>query len=211
MDRQMAPSGARVPLIGLIGPIGSGKSTVAGFLAKLGATVVDADRLTREMMSPGKPLTEEIIRHFGPEFRLPDGSLDRSGLGRLVFSDPVRLAELESIVHPAVNARLFGLVAEAGALGPSAVVLEAIKLVEAGFAKECDEVWLLVCDPATQFARLIGRGMDESDARQRIAAQAESLPLWRASATRVVDTGGSLPDLERVVAATFADTLRSLT
>ena len=201
------PSPKRVPLIGLIGPIGCGKSTVAGWLAERGAAVIDADELTLELMAPGTPLTEAIVDRFGPEFRLPDGLLDRAALGRLVFSDRGRLAELEGLVHPVFDDRLHRLVEEMSAAGPTAVVLEAIKLVEAGQAAACDEVWLIVCDPEAQLARLIGRGMPESDARQRVAAQADSLASWQAAATRVIRTDGAPAAVARAVAAAFEEVL----
>jgi dephospho-CoA kinase len=201
------PSPKRVPTIGLIGPIGCGKSTVAGWLAARGAAVIDADDLTRELMAPGTPLTEAIIDHFGAELRRADGSLDRAALGRLVFSDAAKLAELEALVHPIFDQRLQRVVQVATAGAPTAVVLEAIKLVEAGHAAECDEVWLVVCDPAAQLARLVDRGMSESDARQRVAAQADSLPSWRAAATRVIRTDGTPAEAERAVDAAFQDVL----
>jgi dephospho-CoA kinase len=196
-------------LIGLIGPIGCGKSTVAGWLAERGAVVVDADELTRQVMSPGAPVTESIIARFGGEYRRPDGSLDRTALGRLVFSDPARLAELESIVHPTVARLEREVIRAADARRPVAIVLEAIKLVEAGHAPWCDEVWLVVCEPEAQLARLTGRGMDECDARQRIAAQAASLPSWRAAATRTIRTDGSLADAERDVDAALEEAAAS--
>ena len=90
-----------------------------------------------------------------------------------------------------------------------AIVLEAIKLVEAGHAPWCDEVWLVVCEPEAQLARLTGRGMDECDARQRIAAQAASLPSWRAAATRTIRTDGSLADAERDVDAALEEAAAS--
>jgi dephospho-CoA kinase len=191
--------GTRAPVIGVIGPIGSGKSTVSARLAERGAVVVDADQLTRQLMTPSAGLTEEIIARFGVEFRLPDGSLDRAALGRLVFSDVDRLAELESIVHPVVEELERATILAADSRGPVAIVVEAIKLVEAGHAGWCDEVWLVVCAPDTQLARLVGRGMPETDARQRIAAQAASLPLWHAAATRVIETDGTLDEVRAAV------------
>jgi dephospho-CoA kinase len=195
-------------LIGLIGPIGAGKSTVAGWLAERGAVVVDADELTRQLMSPGAPVTESIIARFG-EYRRTDGSLDRAALGRLVFSDSARLAELESIGHPAVGRVEREAIRAADSRRPEAIVLEAIKLVEAGHAAWCDEIWLVVCDPEAQLARLTGRGMDECDARQRIAAQAASLPSWRAAATRTIRTDGSRADSERAVEAALEEAAAS--
>jgi dephospho-CoA kinase len=193
--------GTRAPLIGIIGGIGSGKSTVAARLASRGAVVIDADELTRELMAPGTPVTASILARFGDEFRRPDGSLDRAALGRLVFSDPGRLAELESIVHPAVGELERERIRAADAGRPAAIVVEAVKLVEAGHAGWCDEVWLVVCEPEAQLARLIGRGMAEPDARQRIAAQAASMPLWRSAATRIVRTDGSLAEVDKKVDA----------
>jgi dephospho-CoA kinase len=191
--------GTNSPLIGLIGPIGSGKSTVAARLVELGSVVIDADALTRRLMATGTPLADAIIARFGEEFRSPDGSIDRIALGRLVFSETARLAELESIVHPAVAELEREMILAADARRPAAVVLEAIKLVEAGHAKWCDEVWLVICEPDIQLSRLVGRGMSEPDARQRIAAQTASLPLWRSAASAVIRTDGSREVVNREV------------
>jgi dephospho-CoA kinase len=201
------PLGTRAPLIGLIGPIGCGKSTVAGFLAERGAAVVDADQLTRDLMSPGSAVTESILARFGESYRRNDGSLDRAALGRLVFSDPDRLAELESIVHPAVEQLSREVIRAADAGRPTVIVLEAIKLVEAGHARWCNEVWLVVCDPEIQAARLAARGMADADARQRIAAQSASLPVWRAAATRTIRTDGSLTEVSLAVNTALDDML----
>jgi dephospho-CoA kinase len=180
---------------------------VARFLADRGAAVIDADRLTLELMAPGTPLTEAIVSNFGPAYRRSDGSLDRRALGRLVFSDPARLAELEALVHPIFSERLLRVIAEAGAAEPTAVVLEAIKLVESGHAEACDEVWLVICEPEAQLSRLIKRGVNSADAQQRIAAQEDSLALWHAAATRTIHTDGSPADVEAVVSAAFDDLL----
>ncbi len=209
-----APGGARsgrgalgtsVPVLGLIGPIGCGKSTVAGWLAEEGAVVLDADELTRTAMEPGTPLTESSVSRFGAEFRRPDGSLDREALGWLVFSDPARLAELESLVHPAVERLEREAIRAADMRRPPAIVLEAIKHVEAGHAAWCDQVWLVICEPALQFERLVGRGMAPEDARQRVAAQAVSMPLWRSAATRTIRTDGTMEEVRVLVAEAFAE------
>ena len=197
--------GTRAPLIGLIGPIGCGKSTVAGNLADRGAAVIDADQLTRDVMSPAAPATESILARFGERYRRPDGSLDRAALGRLVFSDPARLAELEAIVHPAVEQLERDSIRSADARRPVAIALEAVKLVEAGHAPWCDEIWLVLCDPEAQLARLTGRGMTEADARQRIAAQVGSLPAWRAAATRTIRTDGSREEVALAVDAALKE------
>jgi dephospho-CoA kinase len=205
------PAGDRPPtktlLIGLIGPIGAGKSTVAGWLAARGVVVIDADKLTRELMAPGTPVTAAVFERFGERFRLPDGSLDRRGLGRLVFSDPESLSSLEAIVHPAINLMLERIVRKTGEQGPPAMALEAVKLVEAGHAAHCDEVWLITCDPAAQLVRLVGRGMSKVDALQRIEAQAPSLPLWQAAATRTIGTDGSRQEVESAVARALDEAL----
>jgi dephospho-CoA kinase len=158
-------------------------------------------------MAPGTLVTAAVFARFGEQFRLPDGSLDRRALGRLVFSDPESLAALESIVHPAINELLDRIVRETGDHGPQAMALEAVKLVEAGHAEHCDEVWLITCDPAAQLARLVGRGMSKFDALQRIEAQAPSLPLWQAAATRTIGTDGSRQEVESAVARALDEAL----
>jgi dephospho-CoA kinase len=199
--------GTSVPVLGLIGPIGCGKSTVAGWLAEESAAVLDADDLTRAAMAAGTPLTETIVTRFGAEFRRPDGSLDRVALGRLVFSDPGRLAELESIVHPAVERLERDAIRAADLRRPSAIILEAIKLVEAGHATWCDEIWLVLCEPAAQLERLVARGMAPEDARQRVAAQTASMPLWRSAATRTIRTDGTPEEVRALVVRAFGELL----
>lgn len=177
--------------IGLTGPIGCGKSTVAGWLGERpGVVVIDADLVAREVVEPGEPALEAVYARFGDALRRPDGSLDRAALGRIVFSDQDALRDLEAIVHPAVRQRILAALAEAAADGAEAVVIEAIKLVEGGLAALCDEVWFVTCDPNVQRDRLIGRGSSPQDADQRVAAQAGIDDRVRPAATRVIDSSG---------------------
>ena len=176
--------------IGITGPIGCGKSQVARWLADRGAVVIDADVVAREATAPGTRAHAAILRRFGAPVTSPDGTLDRTALGRVVFGDPAALRTLEGIVHPEVRPRILEVIADAETSLAPAVVVEAIKLVEGGLAGLCDEVWLVACEPACQLERLLGRGMTEADASQRMAAQAGMVDRLRPEATRVIDTSG---------------------
>lgn len=185
-------------LIGLTGPIGCGKSTVARWLAEAGAAAIDADVIAREVTAPGTPAHDAVLERFGDAVRATDGTLDRAALAQIVFADPERLRELEAIVHPAVRPALLERVAAAETAGSPAVVIEAIRLVEGGLAELCDEVWLVTCGPAEQRERLAGRGTGRDDAEHRIAAQAGLAERLRPAANRVIDTSGP-PDAVRTV------------
>jgi len=186
-------------VIGLTGPIGGGKLTVAAWLADLGATTVDADVVAREVVALGEPALDQVIEAFGPDVVSPDGSLDRAALGRIVFTDPEALARLESIVHPAVRPRSIDCIAGATRDGAPAVVVEAIKLVEGGLAALCDEVWLVVCDATAQRDRLTARGADAADTDARIAAQSDIVDRLLPAATRVIDTSETADDTRTAV------------
>jgi dephospho-CoA kinase len=190
--------------IGVTGPIGCGKSTVAGWLRDLGAVVVDADAIARTVTAPGEPALAAVLERFGGTYGRPDGTLDRAALGRLVFSDSAALRDLEAIVHPAVRPRIEAAVAAATDGGAAAVVVEAIKLVEAGYGDECDEIWLVTCDPDAQRQRLVGRGLPADDADQRIAAQADSAARLAPRATRIIDTSADKATTRRRVAEAWA-------
>lgn len=200
-------STGRTLRIGITGPIGCGKSQVVRWLAELGVAVVDADAVSREVTAPGHPAHDVILRRFGSTVARPDGTLDRAALGRVVFADPAALRELEAIVHPAVRPRILEAIDAAERDGAPAVAVEAIKLVEGGLAAMCDEVWLVVCGPASQLERLAARGMSAADAEQRTAAQAGLPERLRSSATRVVDTSGGLMETRGLVVQALAEAI----
>jgi dephospho-CoA kinase len=177
--------------IGITGPIGCGKSTVARWLGERGGVrVIDADHEARLVLAPGTPEVEAVYARFGGALRRPNGELDRAALGRIVFGDEAALRDLETIVHPAVRPRILTAIEEAEAAGVRAVVVEAIKLIEGRLAELCDEVWLVACDPAVQLDRLVGRGDPADDASARISAQGDLVARLRGAATRIVDTSG---------------------
>lgn len=119
--------------VGLTGGIGAGKSTVAGRLRELGATVIDADQLAREVVEPGTSGLAAVVEQFGPQVLRADGSLDRPALGKIVFGEAEQLARLNAIVHPLIGERTRALIeaAEAAELGAAAAVAEAAQLEEA--------------------------------------------------------------------------------
>jgi dephospho-CoA kinase len=195
-------------VIGLTGPIGCGKSTVASWLGDLGAAIVDADVVAREVVEPGEPALDQVVDAFGPDVVAPDGALDRAALGRIVFTDPEALGRLEAIIHPAVRPRILDRIAGATRDGAPAVVVEAIKLVEGGLAALCDEVWLVVCDAAAQRDRLSARGADAADTDARIAAQSDIVDRLLPAATRVIDTSGTPDETRAAVHAAYAEATR---
>ena len=190
----------RTTRIGITGPIGCGKSTIARWLAERpGVVAIDADLVAREVLDPGEPAFEGVVTRFGGDLLRADGSLDRAALGRIVFADPAALRDLEAIVHPAVRPRILRSIARAEASGASAVVIEAIKLVEGGLAELCDEVWLVTCSAEEQRSRLVARGSSPEDADQRIAAQGGIAERLSPLATREIDASASLADVRGLV------------
>ena len=159
--------------VGLTGGIGSGKSTVAGLLASYGAVVVDADVLAREALATGTPGLARVVEEFGTGVLGADGSLDRPRLAALVFGDPERLAALNAIVHPYVAARRAELTAAAAVANADAVVVFDVPLLVENGLTDYDVIVVVDASAETQMRRLVdGRGMDEDQARARMAAQA---------------------------------------
>ena len=203
-------------LIGITGPIGCGKSTVARMLSDLGGTIIDADALARQVTQAGEPTLGPIRQRFGDDVFKADGTLDRTALGRVVFDDPAALTALEQIVHPAVRRLIDKRLDEADREHAPFVVIEAIKLVEGGLAERCDEVWLVECLPSTQRHRLAERNVDKADAERRMAAQGEDLAERLAAAlegrvrVRRLATEGTIEQTQSQVEDSLADALTPL-
>ena len=193
--------------VGLTGGVASGKSTVAAVLRELGAVVVDADALAREVVAPGTPGLAEVVAEFGTEVLGPDGALDRAALGAVVFADPARRAALEAIIHPRVRARAAEIeaVAPAGAL----VVHDIPLLVETGQAGDFDAVLVVDVPEDVQVERAVReRGWTPEEARARIAAQA-TREQRRAAATHLIDNSGTPDDLRHRVTEVVEELLGS--
>jgi dephospho-CoA kinase len=192
--------------VGLTGGIGSGKSAAAQRLAALGAVVVDSDVIAREVVAPGTTGLKAVVEAFGPDILSSDGSLDRDRLGALVFADPEARVQLNAIVHPRVREQTAVRFAAAEKVDPDAIVVNDVPLLVEGGLQSLYEVVVVVDVPVeTQVERLTAaRGMSESDARARIAAQA-SREQRLAAANHVIDNRGDLDDLDREVARVWAD------
>ncbi|MFF3335855.1 dephospho-CoA kinase [Streptomyces sp. NPDC002888] len=189
--------------VGLTGGIGAGKSEVSRLFVECGAVLIDADRISREVVAPGTPGLAAIADAFGPEVLAADGSLDRPKLGSIVFADPDRRAVLNAIVHPLVGARSREL--EAAAPEDAVVVHDVPLLAENGLAPLYDVVIVVDASPETQLDRLVRRrGMTEEDARARMAAQA-TREKRREIADIVIDNDVPLQELHRRVREVWAE------
>lgn len=189
--------------LGLTGGIASGKSAVASILRELGFPVLDADSLSHQLMEPGQPAHDEIIREFGADFAEGSGRIDRAKLAAVVFADPAKLARLNAILHPRVErAMLVQFDAWQRSGFRDAAFVEAALLVEAGLTKYLDGLVVVFCAPEQQLQRLLARDMSEPEARGRIAAQ---LPLEEKlrHATYTIDCSGAL-DSTRAQVQTLA-------
>lgn len=192
----ISPRRNRPLVIGLTGPIAAGKSQVSAFLAELGAEVIDADAVYRELIAPPSSLLDRIVDRFGPGILDASGALDRGALGRIVFNDPDELAALEAITHPAVIEEVHARIGKSAA---EVVVNEAIRLVESGMVNAVDVRWLVVADPAVRLQRLMARNsLDEETARARLLVSQPSLPVGL-TFDEVIDNSGSLEQTREAV------------
>ena len=189
-------------LVGLTGGIATGKSTVDAVLRELGAVIIDADVLAREVVEPGEPALKEIVAEFGPGVLGPDGRLDRKALGAIVFADPTRRRTLEAMTHPRMRERLLRRIDELTAEHFRGLVFyDAAVLIESGSHLMMDRLVVVITDEPTQIARLMARdGTDRDEALRKIRSQ---IPLAEKAklADYVIDNSG-------VTTATEAETRR---
>ena len=201
----------RFLLVGLTGSIATGKSTVSRMLSHLGARVIDADLLAREVVMPGQAAYARIVEEFGPQVVQEDGSLDRKALGALVFGDSAKRKRLEEITHPAIGLRqqrILSVFDEEAFEG--VVIWDVALLYEGGGAAKMDRVVVVYADPETERRRLMERdGLSDADARARIASQmpiAEKAKL----ADYVIDNSGTREETERQVRTVYGALLAEL-
>ena len=184
-------------LVGLTGGIASGKSTVAKILQDLGAAIVDADDLAREVVLPGREAWKEVVAAFGVDILQTDQNLDRQKLRTLIFNQPEARKRLESIIHPRVRALAEERIRQYGAAGYPVVIYEVPLLFEGKLQEWLRPVILVACNLETQTARLQKRDhLARAAAEKHIAAQM-SLTEKRRLADYVIENNGSLADLER--------------
>ena len=187
-------------VIGLTGNIAVGKSQVLQQLEALGAGVIDADRVARQVLQPDGAAFAAVVAAFGESLLDAQGHIDRAALGRIVFTDETALARLEALTHPVIRRQIDSLVAAAP---QDVVVIEAIKLLEGPLVDAVDAVWVVDAAPETQLARLTTqRGMTATAARQRARAQNPQADKL-ARADLIIRNDGSLAELQQQVSAAW--------
>lgn len=196
-------------IVGLTGGIASGKSTVSAIFRELGAFVIDADEVARDVVRPGSEGLNEIVARFGKTVLREDGSLDREALGKVVFSDAAARQDLNMITHPRIGMEMMARAAQAGAEGHPFVIYDAALIVENGLHHALQGLIVVACRPETQLQRIMSRdGLSETDARARIEAQ---LPLAQkiAVATWVIQNDGKLEDTRAQAEHIYAELTRT--
>lgn len=183
-------------VVGLTGQSGSGKTTVSAAFARVGFMVINADMLARKVMEKGQPCLDETVMHFGREILLPDGSLDRKYLGKIVFSDRKKLDELNGICYKYINRMVEEIISGYGSRGERYVLLDAPTLFEAGEDKLCDVIVSVTADRKLRLKRITERdNISESTAEDRFNSQHDT-EFFRSRSDYMIENNGSLEELE---------------
>ena len=191
-------------IVGLTGGYASGKSTVAKMFVELGATLIDADRLAREVVKPDKQAWFEIVAHFGKGILLKNREIDRKALGEIVFGSDAERERLNAIVHPRVLDEELKAIEEIKGRGLDAILILSVPLlIESGHYRQCDKIVVVTVDRDTQIKRLMERdGFSREESLRRISAQ---MPLSEkvTYADFVIDNSGSIQETELQVKDVF--------
>jgi dephospho-CoA kinase len=183
-------------IIGLIGGIGSGKSTVAGFLTELGAMVIDLDKIGHEALEPDGKAWRQVAGAFGKKILAPGGEIDRAKLGDIVFKDPKALLRLNSITHPVIDSIVAEKIEQSRRQVVKVLVMEAAVMLEAGKTLQAEELWVTVSSEDTVLSRLSKRsGYSEKESKTRISAQLSNEERVK-QADVVIDTDCTLEELK---------------
>ena len=194
--------------IGLTGGIGSGKSTVAGFLARRGAAIIDADAISRSLTAPGGRAMADIARNFGDDMLSPDGAMDRQAMRERIFRDPQAKRQLEHIIHPLVSQITAEQAQAAVQSGHRVLVFDVPLLVESGerWRKQLDRVIVVDCDTETQTQRVMARsGLSAEEVNRIVAQQASRAQRLACADWVVVNQGLSFDDLDSLIGQVSAD------
>lgn len=194
--------------IGLTGGIGSGKSTVAGFLARRGAAIIDADAISRSLTAPGGRAMGAIARNFGDDMLSPNGAMDRQAMRQRIFLDPEAKRQLELIIHPLVSQITAEQAQAAVQSGQHVLVFDVPLLVESGerWRKQVDRVIVVDCDAQTQRQRVMARsGLAAEEIDRIIALQASRAQRLACADLVILNQGLSLSQLESQVTQVAAD------
>jgi len=195
---------AKMRVIGLTGGIATGKSSVALFFTERGVAVIDADQLARDAVLPGSPALKQIVSFFGREVLTHDGELDRTRLGQLIFSDPEKRRQLESILHPEIRKRAEERIAQAAEAGHQRLIYMAPLLIEAGATDRVDTVWVVTVRPEIQLERLMLRdGINREQAQRMIDSQ---MPLSEKEryGSVIIDNSGTEAETRMILETVWA-------
>ncbi|WP_243370484.1 dephospho-CoA kinase [Geotalea sp. SG265] len=190
-------------IIGLTGGIASGKSTVAELLKGMDVPVIDADQLSRQVVTPGEPAYNAIVAEFGTGILNTDRTINRTALGKIVFADPAARQRLEAITHPAIRRRAEDELLRLKQSGKPVVIYMAPLLIEAGASSRVDEIWVVYVDRETQLKRVMARDkITREEASQKVAAQMP-MEVKKLHGSVVIDNRGSMEELATQVQETW--------
>lgn len=197
-------------IIGLTGSVACGKSTVTNILQNEKVTVIDADKIAHRHLESHGSCWQNVVKRFGDELDMQNRIIDRKKLGNIIFNDEKARKDLDDIMHPYIKNDIQELINLEQRLGTKAVVLDIPLLIETGWYKQCDEVWLVTVDNDTQLKRLMARNnLLEEEAQAMINSQ---MPLEekKAYADFIIDNSGSIENTEKIVKTAWHRLLAAL-